>query len=92
MTHLQILLASDIANAFAHHFKDVYNPKDNDSFNPVFYQSIETLYKSLKTETMLNNFFPGGDISMDEISTLIREKLQEKISSKTNTSFMVAQN
>lgn len=73
---------SDIANAFAHHFKDVYNPKDNDSFNPVFYQSIETQYKSLKTETMLNNFFPGGDISMDEISTLIRDLKRRKAPGK----------
>lgn len=27
--------SSDIANAFAQHFKDVYNPKNNDSFNPI---------------------------------------------------------
>lgn len=64
----------DIANAFAHHFENVYNSNNNDSFNSDVYYNIENSYKSMKTANIISkNLIPGGEVTIDKISQMIRD-------------------
>lgn len=70
----------DIANCFAKHFENIYNPQDIGTFNDDFFRSIENSYSELKTVTKLLNekSLPGGDITIDEISNIISDLKRRK--------------
>jgi hypothetical protein len=63
----------DIAKCIAQHFENIYNLQNDGSHSADFFHFIENSYCELKTmTTILNeNTLPGGDISIDEISTII---------------------
>ena len=70
---------SSISSAFANHLYDVYNPKENDSFDSQFFHDIENSYTNLETIFSSSpETFPGGAVTVDEISHILRDLKRRK--------------
>ncbi|XP_062576621.1 uncharacterized protein LOC134238510 [Saccostrea cucullata] len=68
-----------VSLAFAKHFSDIYNAKENANYCSDFLASIENRYSELvRISRSTNDSFPGGPATVKEIQNIIRNLKRRK--------------